>query len=48
MLRKLLKYEFKSTCRTFFVVYVVMAALSILTGAMDRVNSSFDEEVLPL
>lgn len=48
MLRKLLKYEFKSTCRTFFVVYVVMAALSILTGAMDRVNSSYDEEVMPL
>lgn len=47
MLRKLLKYEFKSTCRTFFVVYVVMAALSILTGAMDRVNAMF-EAVLPI
>ncbi|MGM9538377.1 MAG: hypothetical protein ACI3VN_08610 [Candidatus Onthomonas sp.] len=47
MLSKLLKYEFKSTCRTFLIVYVVMAALSVLTGALDRANAVF-EAILPI
>lgn len=48
MLSKLLKYEFKSTCRTFFVVYAVMLILGILTGALDRVNSIFDQDMMTL
>lgn len=39
MLSKLLKYEFKSTCRTFGLVYAVMLILCILTGLTDRLNA---------
>lgn len=39
MLSKLLKYEFKSTYRTYLIVYAVMVALCVVTGALDRVNA---------
>lgn len=49
MLRKLIKYEFKSTYRTFLIVYAVMASLCVLTGALDRVNANGAlEKLLPL
>ncbi len=36
MLIKLFKYEFKSTCRAFGLVYGVLVLLCILTGASDQ------------
>lgn len=38
MLRKLLKYEFKSTVRSFGVVYLIMIVLCGLTGILDAVS----------
>ncbi|MBQ9166118.1 MAG: hypothetical protein IJX71_04255, partial [Oscillospiraceae bacterium] len=38
MLRKLLKYEFKSTARTFGIVYLIMILLCSLTGLLDSVS----------
>ncbi|MBQ9166669.1 MAG: hypothetical protein IJX71_07100 [Oscillospiraceae bacterium] len=38
MLRKLLKCEFKSTARTFGVVYLIMVVLCGLTGILDTVS----------
>lgn len=43
MLSKLLKYEFKSTYRTYLIVYAVMVALCVLTGTLDRVNALLEE-----
>lgn len=38
MLRKLLKYEFKSTARSFGIVYLIMVVLCGLTGILDSVS----------
>lgn len=38
MLKKLLKYEFKSTARSFGIVYLIMIVLCGLTGMLDTVS----------
>lgn len=43
MLRKLMKYEFKSTRGTFLIVYAVMVVLCGLTGIVDQINELLEE-----
>lgn len=45
MLSKLLKYEFRSTYRTYLGVYGVMVLLCAVTGALDHVNQLLGEQM---
>lgn len=45
MLSKLLKYEFRSTCRIYLAVYAVMVLMCAVTGALDHVNRLLGEQM---
>ncbi|MCD8381823.1 MAG: hypothetical protein LUC30_02735 [Clostridiales bacterium] len=45
MLSKLLKYEFKSTCRMFGLVYAVLVLLCLLTGTSDHIFDDMGGDV---